>query len=175
MGEATRMKARRIIIAAVALAAILGSAALIAMQVISGPERLPPDPMTLWVCDHCGREAKRPLDNRSPDCPACAEGQMVQRVFFRCPACGHVFEAYQINWSPTADRAADLCRQADAHKPLAPECEMDPLLVRAPGGTWQWLDCSGGSEGLTARLRCPKCGREGRRAEFQKVLLPDNP
>lgn len=171
MRDVARMKPRRIAIAVVALVLIAASAALIVAQLLSGPEPEPPDPIALWVCDQCRREARLPLANRSPDCPACAEGQMVQRAFFRCPACGHLFEAYQANWSPYADRAADCRRQADAHKALARECEQDPLLLRPPGGTWQWLECQGGDT-LFSRLRCPRCRHEGDRRQFRKVLLP---
>ena len=99
---------------------------------------------------------------------------MVQRVYFRCPACRAVFEAYQVNWSPKADRAADSRKEADAQASLAAECGNDPLLVRPPGGKWQWLDCLDGS-GLFHHLECPRCHRKGRRHEFDRVLDPAAP
>ena len=166
------MKTGQIATVVGALVVIAGSAALIVTQL--GPEGEPPDPTAVWVCDHCGRTERAPLENKSADCPACTEGQMVQRVFFRCQACRTVFEAYQTNWSPRAERAADLRSQADAHEALAPECEEDPLLVRPSGGTWQWLDCTGG-EGPFFTIRCPHCGKEGKRREFEMVLDPVAP
>ena len=164
------MKSRRIAIAVAALAVIAGSTALIVAQLAAEPPR--GDPMAVWVCDHCGAEARAPLQNRSDDCPRCAEGQMVQRVWMRCSGCGALFEAYRVNWSPKAPRAADVREQADAHKALARECEEDPLLVQPPGEGWQWLDCMGGG-GPFFTIRCAKCGREGGRSEFEKVLVPD--
>lgn len=164
------MKAGQIAIAVVAVVVMVLAVALIVGQL--GHDPAPSDPVAVFVCDGCGREARLPHQNRSPDCPACAEGQMVQRVFFRCPACGETFEAYQANWSPYADRAADARAEADAHEPLAPECEQDPLLLRPPGGTWRWLNCQD-STGLFWRMRCPACGHEGRRGEFEKVLDPE--
>ena len=166
------MKARDLVAVVVALGAIGGAAALLVEQL--GTEPPPADPMALWVCDHCGREARAPLTNRSLDCGKCAEGQMVQRVFFRCRACMALFEAYQANWSPKAARAADIRKEADAHRTLAPECEEDPLLVRRPGGKWQWLDCNDATS-LFFKHRCPECGREGLRPDFEKMLDPTRP
>ena len=166
------MKPGQIALVAVAVLAMIGSAILVIAQL--QPEPPPRDPIAVWVCDHCGTDARAPLGNRSPDCTHCSEGQMVQRVYFRCPACAAVFEAYHVNWSPKADRAADSRKEADAHVTLAAECENDPLLVRPPDGTWQWLDCLDGA-GLFHHLECPKCHRKGRRHEFGRLLDPTAP
>ena len=140
---------------------------------LSGMEAPEPDPPALFVCDHCGAEATLPLDNTSPDCPDCAQGQMVQRVFFRCKTCGEVFEAYQICWSPDAGRAAAKVEQADKAFADA-ECGGEARLVRRPGGSWLWAYCGGkddpGSQ-VVDKLLCPKCG-ETRRGQFVKMLVP---
>ena len=110
------MKSGHIALVAVAVLALIGPAFLVVAQL--QPEPPPPEPIAVWVCDHCGATERAPLENRSPDCSHCSEGQMVQRVYFRCPACGAVFEAYQVNWSPKAGRAADCRKEADAHASL---------------------------------------------------------
>jgi len=162
------MRPTRIVLVVLALACIALASVLIARQL--RPEPTARDPMATWVCDGCGATEMAPLRNVSRDCPRCAQGQMVQRVFFRCTGCGAVFEGYQVNWSPEAPRAAAACQEADAHKPLAPECEMQPLLVRRPGGTWEWDECQG-SEGLRHSLRCPKCGA-GHGDGLVRMLVP---
>jgi len=157
-------------VVAAAVMMVVVAIVLVGMQAAREQEAARKDPMAVWVCDTCGYETRAPWNCVSADCPRCAEGQMVQRVFFRCRRCGKVFEGYQMNWSPMAPRAADRRTEADAHKPLAPECEMDPFLVRRPDGPWVWGECSGADD-ITHDLSCPRCGK-GRRDEFDKLLVP---
>ena len=164
------MRTKKLAIMVVAVVVIGVSLAAIVTQIARGPEAERPEPTAVWVCDGCGHEAKARWTSVSADCPRCADGQMVQRVFFRCRRCGTLFEGYQVNWSPMAARAADRRKEADAHKALLPECEMDPLLARRPGGKWMWSECVGDG-GVMNQLVCPKCGK-GRRDEFDKVLDP---
>ena len=120
------------------------------------------------VCSHCGYEAALPFEPVSPDCPKCAEGQMVQRMFFKCAKCGTVFEACHKNWSSLKPRAAQARAQADAVEPRASEHDDLQFLLRRPGGKWAWSGSQSGRATL-AELECPRCG-PGPRKQFVKQL-----
>jgi len=136
-----------------------------------GPSEAERDPIASWVCDSCGNEAKAPLENVSEDCPKCAEGQLIQRVFYQCKKCGEVFEAYQTNWSPTAPRAQAETAEADRLSPLpAGVPRAESVLVRRPGEKWVWRDAKAGRT-VARELACPKCGK-GKYDDFERVLDP---
>ena len=138
-----------------------------------GPDPSQQDPIAQWVCDNCDATAAQPLENMSPDCSKCDKGQMVQRVYFRCKRCSKLFEAYQLDWSPTAPRAEPKRAEADEEEPLPEGVPKDQaLLVRRPGGKWMWADATLGRQIMT-QLACPKCGA-GKRDQFTKVLNPTN-
>ena len=155
---------------------LVGALALIAIAVVlvvrqMGPGAEQQDPIATWVCDSCGHQAKEPLGNTSADCPECAEGQMVQRVFFKCKKCDEVFEAYQLNWSPMESRAQAKCKEADQSGSLLKGVRKeDAQLIRRPGGKWAWRDSDAGTR-VARRLACPNCG-EAKYDKFEKVLDP---
>jgi len=163
------MQLKQTVMATIAVVVIVVAVVLVVKQLGSDPTNQ--DPIAQWVCDACGATATVPLENQSPDCEKCDKGQMIQRVYFRCKRCEKLFEAYQVNWSPTAPRAVDNCAEADEQEPLPEGVPKDQaILVRRPGGKWLWGDASLGRQIMT-QLACPKCGA-GKRDQFTKVLNP---
>ncbi len=163
------MEPKQIGMLAVALGLIVVALVLVVRQFGGSDEQ--GDPTATWVCDGCGHEAKAPLGDTSPECPKCAEGQLVQRVFFKCKKCGEVFEAYQLNWSPLEPRAAAKAKEADASGPLQHGVRKeDTQLIRRPGGKWAWRDSRVGSR-MARDLECPKCGK-AKYDKFEKILDP---
>ncbi len=156
-GSGTR---RTVVAAAVLLVAVV----ILLRQVTCRSE--PEAVLGEWVCDECETKMKRPFDSVSPDCPACAQGQIVQPVFFKCKKCGAVFEGYQFDWSPNAPRAAAKRAHADADPARQNPDEGPKVLIRRPGGPCAW---TGSKAGLSVmrRLKCPSCG-EGPASRFQK-------
>ena len=123
----------------------------------------------LWVCSACGEKATVPLENSSPNCPKCSDGQLVQRVFFHCKKCDkETFEGYQLNLTPLADRAATACKEAGA-KPRG-LLDDDLQLIRRPGGKWRWRSTAEGSR-ISRKLSCPSCG-DLKRDSFEMVTDP---
>ncbi len=163
------MQSKQIVMAVVAVVVIIGATVYIVTKLGGSSETS--DPVAVWVCDNCGYEAEFPLENKSPDCPKCAEGQMVQRQYFKCKKCGEVFEAYQINWSPLAPRAADVKKEADRSGKLdagvRPE---ESQLVRKAGGKWAWRESTKGSR-IARQFECPGC-KANRRRDFEKIMKP---
>jgi hypothetical protein len=158
-----------------ALAGALLVAAAAALWSGCGGETSPPDPMTKYVCDSCGNEAKARLDQGGGDCPKCEKGQMAQRKYFRCNKCKNVFEAYQENLKPADERAAPKRAEADADGPLPHGMTPDEVgkLIRRPGGKWAW-PISDRGKAIRTQLECPKCKAKGEpREEFTPVLDPD--
>ena len=149
---------------------LVGAGAILAWRLTARDE--PQADLAAWVCDACGAEATRPFESRSPDCRACAEGQMVQRVYFKCAMCGSTFEGYQVNWSPKSPRAEPERAEADAEqdrRPLDPDAPS--VLVRRPGGKWAWTGSRAGLA-IMRKLECPRCG-PGPASQFVKQLRED--
>ncbi|MFW6163386.1 MAG: hypothetical protein ACODAJ_11510, partial [Planctomycetota bacterium] len=67
------MEPKQIGMLAVAGLLIVVAVVLVARQLGGGQEQ--EDPVATWVCDNCGHEADQPLENVSPNCPECEEGQ----------------------------------------------------------------------------------------------------
>lgn len=166
--------------AKIALPIVLVLLVVVVLCQRGGEPPLAPDPMAQWVCDNCGKTRVAPQGDTSIDCPHCDQGQMVQRVYFRCAKCGETFEAYQMNRSPRSPRAADVRKEADVHSEAecgaqeddkAPvEHPADAALVRRPDGSWIW-ECTDGGVLIMHHPRCPKCG-ELPPGQFTKVLSP---
>lgn len=124
---------------------------------------------TLWVCSACGEKATVPLGNQSPDCPKCSDGQLVQRVFFRCKKCDkETFEGYQVSLSPLAERAAKARKEAGP-RPKG-MLDDDLQLIRGPEGKWYWRSTAEGSR-IARKMSCPTCG-ELKRDSFEMVSDP---
>ena len=163
------MQSKQIVMAVVAVVVIIGATVYIVRKLGSSGET--GDPVAVWVCDSCGHEDEFPLENQSPDCPKCPEGQMVQRQYFKCKKCGEAFEAYQTNWSPLAPRAADVKEEADRSGKLAagvrPE---ESQLVRESGGKWAWRESPKGSR-IARQFECPGC-KTSKLKDFEKIMKP---
>jgi DNA-directed RNA polymerase subunit RPC12/RpoP len=154
----------------------VGSAVVIVVSLVlllrrCGGETTVEEPTAHWVCDSCGHESTAELGEGSVDCPECEEGQMVLRVYYRCESCGETFEAYQMNYAPTAERAAAARKEADAQEPLSEGMPPESTeLVRKPGGKWAWAATRTGAK-TTGEFVCPHCGAKGR-GKFKKVFEP---
>ena len=166
------MQGKQIVLLAGAVLAIVVAVVFLMRQSGPGPEQ--DDPMAVWVCDGCGEAARGPLAGGSADCAKCAEGQMVQRVYFRCKQCSKAFEGYQLNRSPAAPRAEAKCGEADKSGARSKGVTPDQTqLIRRPGGPWAWRHSTAGTR-IARQLTCPQCGQV-KYAHVEKVLDPGEP
>lgn len=156
------MDSKQIGMIAVAVVAIAAAAFLIVRHLGSSDEATVE---ATWVCDSCGAKAEAELTNTSAPCPKCSDGQLVQRVFFRCKKCEKAFEGYQVNWSPLDDRAADARKSAGAKPTQVPDKELQ--MIRKPGGKWLWRVSKAGTA-IARTLDCPSCGKM-KRDQFDMV------
>ena len=144
--------------------ALIAVAVVVVMKSMGGSEGTE----TFWVCDSCGEKAQQGIANTSADCPKCSEGQLVQRVHFRCKKCKSAFEGYHLNFSPLAERASDVAKEAGPRPPGV--MDHDLQLIREPGGKWLWRNAAAGSK-IASDLTCPKCGKL-KRDQFEMVTDP---
>ena len=163
------MESKKTLLAIVSAVVIVISLVLLLRR--CGGEGTVEDPTAHWVCDSCGYESTAPLGKGSADCPQCGEGQMVQRVYYKCESCGETFEAYQVNYAPTAERAEDARKEADAQEPLSEGMPPEATeLGRKPDGKWAWTATRTGARTMDD-LACPHCGVTGR-DKLRKVFEP---